>query len=62
MRDRGLMDPNMGGPGMGPVGLGGGMGPVGLPPGINPQILNQLGIEPPITNTVFVANVSICVF
>ncbi|KAH9499229.1 Myelin expression factor 2 [Bulinus truncatus] len=59
MRERGGMEPGMG-PGMGPVGMvgggGGGLGPVGLPPGINPQILQQLGIEPPITNTVFVAN------
>lgn len=63
MRERGGMDSGMGcPPGMGPVGMGGGagggLGPVGLPPGINPQILQQLGIEPPITNTVFVANVS----
>ena len=43
MRDQGNMGPGMG---------------MGVPPGVNPQILQQLGIEPPITNTVFVANVS----
>lgn len=48
MRDRGGPDPRMG-PGMGPTtAMGTG--------GINPQILHQLGIEGPITNTVFVAN------
>lgn len=41
MRDQGNMGPAMG---------------MGVPPGVNPQILQQLGIEPPITNTVFVAN------
>lgn len=38
----------------------GGMGlPMNLPPGVTPQLLNSLGIsEGPITNQVFVANVS----
>ncbi|GFN84117.1 myelin expression factor 2 [Plakobranchus ocellatus] len=45
MRDQNNMGPSMGpGPGM------------GVPPGVNPQVLQNLGIEPPITNTVFVAN------
>lgn len=52
MKERGLL-----GPGGGVVG-GIGLGVTGLPAGINPHVLQQLGIEPPITNTVFVANVS----
>lgn len=55
-RDRG-MDHHMdrGGP---PMGL-----PMSLPPGVTPQLLNSLGInEGPITNQVFVANVSILMY
>lgn len=53
MHDRGGPDPcNMGGNMGGPLMPSGGMGG-----GINPQILHQLGIDGPITNTVFVANV-----
>lgn len=49
--DRGPGGP-MGGPGMGL--------PMNLPPGVTPQLLNSLGInEGPITNQVFVANVSL---
>ncbi len=33
------------------------MGGSNLPAGINPQMLQQLGIEGPVTNQVFVANV-----
>ena len=47
---------NMGGGGMA-MGGGGGGGFMG-PGGVNPQILNQLGIDGPVTNQVFVANVS----
>ncbi|BFZ01688.1 hypothetical protein BsWGS_04727 [Bradybaena similaris] len=43
------------GPGMGGGG-GMGLGGPGLPPGISPHILQQLGIEGPVTSTVFVAN------
>lgn len=46
------------GPGMGGGG-GMGLGGPGLPPGISPHILQQLGIEGPVTSTVFVANVNI---
>ncbi|CAG5127525.1 unnamed protein product, partial [Candidula unifasciata] len=42
------------GPGMGGGGMGHGV--PGIPPGISPHILQQLGIEGPITSTVFVAN------
>ena len=51
MRDRGMDMMDRGGP---PMGL-----PINLPPGVTPQLLNSLGInEGPITNQVFVANVS----
>lgn len=55
---------NMGGGNMGGGNMGGGMmgnmggGMMGNNFGINPQILQQLGIEGPITNSVFVSNVS----
>lgn len=45
----------MGGGGMGGGGMGG-MGGANMNPGISPQILQQLGIEGPLTNTVFVSN------
>lgn len=52
-RDRG--GDHMGG---GPMGGMGGL-PMNLPPGVTPHLLNSLGInEGPITNQVFVANVS----
>ena len=43
-----------------PMDRGGGMNlPMNLPPGVTPQLLNSLGItDGPITNQVFVANVS----
>lgn len=54
-----------GGLGMG-CGLGMGLGPSlaqnAIGGGISPEILAQLGIEGPISTTVFVANVSICIF
>lgn len=54
-RDRG-MDHMGGGPMGGP--MGGGL-PMNLPPGVTIQLLHSLGInEGPITNQVFVANVS----
>ena len=48
---------NIGGGGgmMGNMGGGGGGGP-----GITPQLLQQLGVEGPVTNTVFVSNASTC--
>jgi len=37
--------------------------PMNLPPGVTPQLLHSLGInEGPITNQVFVANVSVSLF
>lgn len=50
--------------GPGPMGMGG-MGNCGATSGSsgpNPQLLQNLGIEGPLTNTVFVANVSNCHF
>ena len=48
----------LGGAGLG-MGMGGGMGTLGMGGGgITPEVLAQLGIEGPISNTVFVANVS----
>lgn len=60
---------------MGGGGLGGGMGMMGNMgggggmlgnmggggPGVTPQLLQQLGVDGPVTNTVFVSNVSITV-
>lgn len=45
---------NMGGSG----GMMGNMGGGGGGPGITPQLLQQLGVDGPVTNTVFVSNVS----
>ena len=48
----------LGGAGLG-MGMGGGMGALGMGGGgITPEVLAQLGLEGPISNTVFVANVS----
>lgn len=47
----GMMGNMGGGSMMGNMGSGGNMG-------VSPQILQQLGIEGPVTNTVFVSNVS----
>ena len=44
-------------PGMNMGGMGGGNS--NFSGGVNPQMLQQLGIEGPITNQVFVANVSV---
>ena len=46
------------GGGQGLLGMGGVGGNAGMG-GVSPQILSQLGIEGPISSTVFVANVSI---